>query len=61
MMQEFQNITPEEGREMVRASNILLLSNWDIVDALIFNFVSNKLDLHDQNKKGFKGTTFSKD
>lgn len=45
MIQEFQNITPKEGRRMVRASNILLLPNWDIVDALIFNFVSNKLDV----------------
>ena len=45
MMKEFQNISPEEGRNMVKASNILLLPNWDIVDALIFNSISNKLDL----------------
>ena len=45
MMQEFQNITPEEGRQMVKATNVLLLPNWDIVDALIFKFVSNNLEL----------------
>ena len=45
MMQEFQNITPEEGRQMVKVANVLLLPNWDIVDALIFNSVSNNLEL----------------
>ena len=45
MIQEFQNITPEEGRKMVKASNILLLPNWDITDTLIFNSVSNNLGL----------------
>ena len=59
MMQEFQNITPEEGRLMVKAENILLLPNWDIADALIFNFVSNNLGLQDPNKKEFLGTAFS--
>ena len=44
MMQEFQNITLEEVRQMVKASNILLLPNWGITDALVFNSVSNKLD-----------------
>ena len=46
---------------MVKASNIFLLPNWDIADALIFNSISNKLDLQDQNKKEFQGTTFSED
>ena len=46
---------------MVRASNILLLPNWDIVDALVFSYVSNKLTLQDQNKKDFQGTTFIED
>ena len=53
MMQEFQNISPKEGRQMVKASNILLLPNWDIVDALFFNSVSNRLDFQDQNKEDF--------
>ena len=61
MMQEFQNITPEEGRHMVKAANVLLLPNWDIVDALIFNSVSNDLELQDPNKKEFLGTAFSND
>ena len=60
-MQRFQSITPEEGRQMVRASNILLLPNWDIADALIFSSVSNKLTLQDQNEKDFQGTAFIED
>ena len=59
MMQEFQNITPEEGRHMVKVANVLLLPNWDIADALIFNFVSNNLELQDPNKKELLGTAFS--
>ena len=50
---EFQNISPKEGRQIVKASNIFLLPNWDIVDALVFNFVSNKLDLQEQRKEDF--------
>ena len=48
---EFQILIPKEGREMVRASGVLLLPNWDIADALIFNSISNKLETLDQNKK----------
>ena len=44
-MQVFQNMTPEEGRQMIKAANVLLLPNWDISDALIFNSVSNNLEL----------------
>ena len=46
---------------MVKASNILLLPNWDIVDALIFNSILNNLGLQDPNKKEFIGTSFSDD
>ena len=46
---------------MVKAANILLFPNWDIVDALIFNSVSNNLGLQDPNKKEFLGTAFSND
>ena len=56
MIKELRNISPEEGRKMVKAYNILLLPNWDIVDALVFSFVSNKLTLQDQNKENFQGT-----
>ena len=45
MMQEFKNITPKEGRQMVKAANVLLLPNWDIADALIFNSILNNLEL----------------
>ena len=61
MSKEFQNISPEEGRQMVKASNILLFPNWDIADALVFNSVSNRLDLQDQNKEDFQGTSFIQD
>ena len=46
---------------MVKASNILLLPNWDIADALVFNSVSNRLNLQDQDKETFKGTAFIQD
>ena len=61
MTKEFQNMSPEEGRQMVKASNILLLPNWYIVDALVFNFVSNRLNLQDQDKETFQGTAFIQD
>ena len=53
MLKEFQNISPNKRRQMVKASNILLLPHWDIVDALVFNSVSSRLNLHDQSKKDF--------
>lgn len=46
---------------MVKDSNILLLPNWDIANALIFNSISNKLELQDPNKKEIAGTSFSND
>ena len=44
---------------MVRASGVLLLPNWDITDALIFNSISNKLETLDQNKKEILGDNFT--
>ena len=61
MIKEFQNLTPEERREMVKASGVLLLPNWDIADALIFNSIFIKLETLDQIKKQMKGATFSVD
>ena len=60
-MQEFQSMTLEEGRQMVKSSTILLLSNWDIADALVFNFVSDRLSIEDQNKKEIKGAKFGEE
>ena len=51
MMQEFQNLTPEEGREMVRISGVLLLLDLDIADALVFKSIYIKLDILDQRVK----------
>ena len=53
MIKDFQNMSLEEGRQLVKASKILLLPNWDIVDALVFSSVSSKLTLQDQNKEEF--------
>ena len=55
MIKEFQSLAPDKGREMVRASGVRLIPNWDITYALIFNFVSNKLETLDQNKKENSG------
>ena len=46
---------------MVKASSILLISNWDIEDALIFNSIADKMSLEDQGKKETKGAKFSED
>ena len=61
MIKEFQSLTPEEGREMVRASSVLLLPNWDIEYALILNYVSNKLKTLEKNKEEILGAKFSID
>lgn len=54
-------MTPEEGRKMIRSSKVLLLPNWDIVDAMVFNFVTKKLNADEKVKKELKGAKFSKD
>lgn len=45
MIKHFQNMSPEEGGQLVKASNILLLPNWDIIDALVFSSISRRLTL----------------
>ena len=54
-------MSPEEGRQMMKASNILLLPNWDIANALVFNYVTNRLNLQDQDKENFQGIAFIQD
>ena len=61
MMQELKNLTPKEGRQMVKASSVLSLPNRDIVDALVFNVVAGRLSIEDQRKKEIKGAKFSED
>lgn len=39
MMEEFKVITAEKGREMVAKAGVLILSEWDIVDALVLDAV----------------------
>lgn len=54
MMEEFKEITPEKGREMVAKVGVLILPEWDIVDALV-------LDAVRKETKPMEGVTFSKD
>ena len=61
MIEELQSISPEEGRKMVKTSNVLLLPGWDIADALVFNYVSSRLALQNQNEENFQGTAFIED
>ena len=61
MIEELQSISPEEGRKMVKTSNVLLLPGWDIADALVFNSVSSRLALQNQSKENFQGTAFIED
>lgn len=50
MMHEFQSLTPEEGIKI-----------WDIVDAMVFNFITKKLNANEKVKKELKCAKFSKD
>ena len=59
MMQEFKSLTTEEGRQMIKASRVSLLPNWDIADAMIFYFVTKKLSIEEKGKKERKGAKFS--
>lgn len=61
VMKDFQNMNPKEGRQLVKASNILLIPNWDIVDDLVLSSISSRLTLQDQNKEDLQGTTFIED
>ena len=60
-MQEFKRLTPEEGIQMIKVSRVSLLPNWDIADAIVFNFVTKKLNREEKGKKEMKGAKFSED
>lgn len=53
-MEEFKAITTEKGREMVAKAGVLILPEWDIVDALVLDGVRKEI-------KPMEGVTFSKD
>lgn len=61
MMQEFKSFTPKEVRKMIKSSKILLLPNWDIANAMVFNSVTKKLNVDEKVKKEIKGAKFSED
>ena len=44
---------------MVKSSGILLLPNWNIENALVFNSILGKLNIEDQGNKEIKGVKFS--
>lgn len=50
-MQELKSLTPEEGRRMITSSGVLLLPNWDIVDAMVFNTITKKLNDEEKLKR----------
>ena len=46
---------------MIKSSRVLLLPNWDIVDAMVSNSVTKRLTANDKEKKEMKGAKFSED
>lgn len=54
MMAKFKTITPEQGREMVAKAGVLILPEWDIADALVFEVVRKET-------KPMEGVTCNKD
>lgn len=54
-------MTPEEGIQMIKASRVLLLPNWDIDNAMGFNSFIDKISVEDMGKKEMKGAKFSED
>ena len=51
MMQEFNSVTPKEGRKMIKSDGVLFLPNWDITDALVFNTITKKLRTEEKKKR----------
>lgn len=60
-MQEFSSLTPEEGRKMIRSARVLLLPNWDIVDAMVFNTITKKLSTEEKKKRALNGAKYNED
>lgn len=46
---------------MIKSSGVLLLPNWDIANAVVFNSMTKKLNVGEQVKKELKGAKFSED
>ena len=44
---------------MIKASRVLLLPNWDIVDVINFYSITNKLSIAEKGKKEIKGAKFN--
>lgn len=52
MLREFEAITPEQGRKLIADAGVLILPEWDIADALIFDVVRKET-------KPLEGITFN--
>lgn len=44
-MQDFNKITPREGRTMIKEFGLPLLPDWDIADAMIFEVVKKGMNI----------------
>lgn len=54
MLMEFGSITPKQGRKMIAEEGVLILPEWDIVDALVLEAVRKET-------KDLEGITYSND
>ena len=39
VIEEFKNITPEEGRQLVNQAGVLIFPEWDITNAVAFSAI----------------------
>ena len=60
-MQEFSSVSPKEGRKMIRSDGVLLLTNWNIADAMVFNTVTKKLRIEEKSKRALSGAKYNED
>ena len=64
-MEEFVQITPKEGRQLLKDSRILILLEWDIANAMIFYAIRKENDNQFKTKEevlqAHRGLKFSND
>lgn len=64
-MNDFSKFTPEAGRQIVKQSGVLILPEWDIVNALVFDSIRKqkdvKLETEEKILQAHRGVKFSND
>ena len=53
-MEEFKNITPEEGRQLVNQAGVLIFLEWDITDAVALSAIMKSKNPFQDSKEEVK-------